>query len=246
MKHMRIPLRITLITGLVLVALVAPAAKADYAVLRSGTKLHITGYEKMDGDTTRLYVGGGTVDVASGEIVRFEPEDEFLDSAVQPKASGPYAEIIQKAADKNGVDEELVSSIIAAESNFNASAVSRKNAQGLMQLIPSTARQYSAANPFDPSQNVEAGTHYLKDLLTLYDGDTTKAVAAYNAGPKRVDQYQGVPPYAETQAYVKRVEKKYTATKKERSKSRQHRCIPELVVCTEDPASSSASPVTGN
>jgi hypothetical protein len=232
----------SLTLGLALLAMVAPAARADYAVLRSGTKLHITGYQAV-GDTTRLYVGGGTVDVASVDILRFEPEDEFLDSAAQPKASGPYAGIIQKAADKNGVDEELVSSIIAAESNFNATAVSRKNAQGLMQLIPSTARQYSAPNPFDPSQNVEAGTHYLKDLLTLYNGDMTKAVAAYNAGPKRVDEYQGVPPFAETQAYVKRVEKKYMADKEASSKGRRHVCIPELVVCTD---TASAAPVAGN
>ncbi len=227
------------ILGLALLAALAPAARADYAVLRSGQKLHITGYERL-GDTMRLYVGGGTVEVPASDVLRIEPEDEFLDSASAPKATGPYAEIIQRAADKNGVDEELVSSVISAESNFNPRAVSAKNAEGLMQLIPSTARRYSAANPFDPAQNVEAGTHYLKDLLTLYDGNLTKAVAAYNAGPGRVDQYQGVPPFRETQAYVKRVEGKYAAARQSRGNARQHVCIPELVACA------AASPSSAN
>jgi soluble lytic murein transglycosylase-like protein len=95
--------------------------------------------------------------------------------------------------------------VIKAESGFHQNAVSSKGALGLMQLMPGTASELGIANPFNPNANVEGGTKYLRDLLEKYNFDVNKALAAYNAGPKRVDRYHGVPPYYETQAYISRI-----------------------------------------
>src|SRR5208282_2506892 len=114
-----------------------------------------------------------------------------------PPPAGPFAAVIRAAAAKHGVDERLIASVIAAESNFNPRAVSRKFAQGLMQLLPETAARYDVTNILDPAQNVDAGTHYLKDLLAQYQGNLQLALAAYNAGPEVVARYRGVPPIGE-------------------------------------------------
>ena len=180
-----------------------PAASADYAVLRSGTRLHITGYER-DGEQVRLTVDGGTVSVAAADLVAVEPEEHF---AAVPEAAviapGPFGNLIHAAAEKHGVDESLIRWVIAVESNFNPRAVSRRRAQGLMQLLPATATLYAVGNIFDPAENIDAGTHYLKDLLARYRGDLRLALAAYNAGPEMVERYGGVPPFPETQKYVR-------------------------------------------
>jgi len=192
-------------------AILAPAAKADYAVLRSGARLHVTGYE-VEGDRVRLSVAGGSVEIAAVELIDIEPEDQFpAPPTADADCSVRYANFIRAAAQKHGVDEKLVAQVIAAESNFDAKAVSRKNALGLMQLLPSTAARYSVLNVFDPAQNIEAGTHYLKDLLERYGGNTRLALAAYNAGPEMVDRYGGVPPFAETQRYVRTITAKLAA-----------------------------------
>ncbi len=179
----------------------APAARADYAVLRSGMRIHITGYEQV-GDRIRLTVQGGTVDVEPSELVSVEPEDQFAALPAVPESSGPYAPLIRASAAKHGVDEKLITHVIAVESNFNPRAVSRKRAQGLMQLLPTTAAKYSVADVFDPAQNIEGGTRYLKDLLAKYGGNISLTLAAYNAGPEMVSRYKGVPPFPETQKYV--------------------------------------------
>jgi soluble lytic murein transglycosylase-like protein len=112
-----------------------------------------------------------------------------------------------------------VASVIRAESNFKPHAVSPKGAQGLMQLMPSTAAQLGVANAFDPKANIEAGTAHLNALLNLYHDDPVKALAAYNAGAHRVDQYHGVPPYHETRAYVSKIVRDYNAKKRAQMKT---------------------------
>ena len=113
--------------------------------------------------------------------------------------------MVSGAGERHQIDPDFIRSVIRAESGFHQNAVSRKGALGLMQLMPGTASQLGVANPFDASANVEGGTKYLRDLLVKYNFDVNKALAAYNAGPKRVDQYHGVPPYFETQAYISRI-----------------------------------------
>jgi hypothetical protein len=190
-----------------------PAACADYIVLRSGATLHVTGYQRV-GDQLILTMEGGTVQIAASDLASIEPEEIFPD---QPKttsaAAVPFTKLIRAAAEQNGIDEKLIAHVIAAESNFNPRAVSRKQALGLMQLLPETAARYSVINVFDPAQNINAGTRYLKDLLSKYGGNLTLALAAYNAGPDMVDRYGGVPPFPETQNYVKEITSKLaTAT----------------------------------
>jgi soluble lytic murein transglycosylase-like protein len=116
---------------------------------------------------------------------------------------------IEQSAGKHGVDANLVRAIIKVESNFNPNAVSNKGAMGLMQLMPRTARGLSVSNPFDPQQNVDAGVRHLKQLLNTNRGDVRLSLAAYNAGQGAVTRNRGVPPYAETQNYVKRITELY-------------------------------------
>ena len=122
---------------------------------------------------------------------------------------GQYAELIHAIAAENGVDPALVKAIIRAESNFDRRAVSRKGAQGLMQLMPGTAGRYAVGNAFDPAENIRGGVRYLRFLQDRFPGQLHLAVAAYNAGENAVLRYQGIPPYAETRQYVARVLRLY-------------------------------------
>lgn len=123
---------------------------------------------------------------------------------IQKKAES-YDPIVRRIANQYVVDPVLIHSIIAAESAYNRFAISEKGAQGLMQLMPETAKDYGVANIFDAVQNIEGGVKYLKDLQKSYPGRTDLVLAAYNAGPKAVAKYEGVPPFAETKTYVARV-----------------------------------------
>jgi Transglycosylase SLT domain len=183
-----------------------PSACADYAVLRSGARLHITGYQRI-GNEMRLTVDGGAVEVAASDVVAIEPEEVFAANppAAGPHITGPYAKLIRSVAAKHDIDARLIQRVIAAESNFNSRAVSPKDAFGLMQLLPETAARYSVVNMFDPAQNVDAGARYLKALLDQYNGNLPLALAAYNAGPEMVARYGGIPPFPETQNYVRRI-----------------------------------------
>jgi soluble lytic murein transglycosylase-like protein len=118
---------------------------------------------------------------------------------------------IEQAAARHNVDPNLVRAVVKVESNFNPNAVSRKGAMGLMQLMPSTARQLKVQNPFDPAQNVDAGVRHLKQLLESYGGDIKLTLAAYNAGAGAVSRSSGVPHYAETQNYVRRITNLYNS-----------------------------------
>ncbi len=121
------------------------------------------------------------------------------------RSKKPYDDIIASVAQANRVPEELVHSIIKAESDYDAFAISPKGAMGLMQLMPLTAKQYKVMNVFDPRQNIQGGTKYLVDLIKLYDGDTKRVLAAYNAGQEAIKKYGGIPPYRETKNYIKKV-----------------------------------------
>jgi hypothetical protein len=192
----------------------APASRAEYIVLRSGQRLTVTSYELL-GDKYRLRVAGGFVVVAVEEVVSIEPEDVFtpVPPTVQPVALPFYRDLVEAAAKRYNVDADLITSVIAVESNFDPKAVSRKNARGLMQLLPETAARLGVQNIFDPKENIEAGTHYLHDLLQKYNNDLVLTLAAYNAGPDKVQQYGRVPPYAETISYVRRVKRTYEKNK---------------------------------
>lgn len=114
-------------------------------------------------------------------------------------------ELVHKIAPQYQVEPQLALAIIAAESNFNPQALSPKNAQGLMQLIPETSQRFNVKNPYDPTQNIRGGLSYLRWLLAYFEGDLALVAAAYNAGEGRVEQYRGIPPYQETRAYVQRI-----------------------------------------
>lgn len=197
------------VLALALLAALAPEARAEYAVLQSGQRIHITGYEML-GDTVRLTMTGGTLEIPAQSLVRIDPEDTFPPVKIK-LLDIPYANFVAASARAHGVAPELVASVIAVESNFNPNAVSWKSARGLMQLMPQTAARFGVTNVFDPAQNIDAGTRYLKELLLRYDGDLTKSLAAYNAGPERVKQFRAAPPYRETQNYIRRVTEKYRA-----------------------------------
>jgi soluble lytic murein transglycosylase-like protein len=187
----------------------------ERALLRNGFSL-IHDHREVKGTVTRLYMAASDenfVDVPTDQITAIEklqPEEEAMltppapvSTPTTPQSTRTLNEIVQEVARRHKIDADFLESVIAAESGGNTKAVSRKGAQGLMQLMPDTASKLGVKNSFDPEANVEAGTRYLLDLLALYHNDVAKALAAYNAGPLRIQQYHGVPPYRETRAYVR-------------------------------------------
>jgi soluble lytic murein transglycosylase-like protein len=210
-----VKLRIVQLAALLLVACSLQAA--ELAHLRNGfTIRHVS--RQVDGDNTRLFLDDGKsnyVDVASTEITGYEVDDSapnIASGAPFPPVSGgsgPSAATIddhvKNYSTKQEIDPEFVASVIRQESQFNPKARSPKGAQGLMQLMPGTAQSLGVKDAFNPAENIDGGTRYLRQLLEQYHGDAIKALAAYNAGPQRVDQYKGVPPYRETRQYVARI-----------------------------------------
>src|SRR5271165_1627625 len=196
-------LLLAMLTGL------APQARAEYFVLQSGQRLHVSGYQLL-GDKYRLQMQGGFVELAAQDVTGIEPEDVFTSAPPVTAAKAPFRDLIESAAARYSVDADLITSVIAAESNFNPRAISRRNARGLMQLLPPTASRMGVKNIFDPKENVDGGTRYLRTMLTRYHNDVTLALAAYNAGPEKVEQYGNrVPPYQETQQYIERIARGY-------------------------------------
>jgi hypothetical protein len=211
-------LRFQLVFGLWLLAASLFATGAEVAVLRNGFSIRHERREVV-GSVTRLYLGAdrnGYVDVPTGDIDRFE---EDLSIPVAVHSSQPMNEAINAVSSRHHLDPDLINSVIHAESGFNPRAVSPKGAQGLMQLMPQTASRLGVVNSFDPDDNLEGGTRYLRELLERYNFDLIKALAAYNAGPRRVEQYHGVPPYYETQAYVARIIRDFNRKKLAERKS---------------------------
>ncbi len=230
----------------VAVALLArPATAAELAILRNGFTIRHE-HRLVMGSTTRLYLAADDsnfTDVPTEEITGYEKD---LSLPVPPPASShasvaapavsaksafaksgsaksgpapPLNEVVNVASAAYHLDPDLVNSVIHAESGFNAHAVSPKGARGLMQLMPGTASQLGVNDSFDPQANVTGGSRYLRELLERYDFDLVKALAAYNAGPERVEQYRGVPPFRETRAYVARIVHEYNTKKTAQEKA---------------------------
>lgn len=198
----------------------SPVAPASLALLRNGFSIRHQRSEVRDGGVTRLYISAENfVDVPTAEIASIEKEDVLPEPPPAPALDIP--QLVDVASDRHQLDADFILSVIRAESGFNPRAQSPKGALGLMQLMPETALQLGVRNPFEPGANIDGGTKYLRDLLLQYHGDVAKALAAYNAGPQRVAQYGGVPPYRETRAYVRRVITDYNRAK--RSQAQQGR-----------------------
>ena len=227
--------------ALCIALLAADSLAADSAVLRNGFSIRHD-HRQIIGAITRLYIGGDQssfVDIPTTEIDHFESIPEAPASApaqpasLQPSAPPPFDlnQTVKTASGTYQLDPDLVTSVIRAESGFNTRALSPKGAQGLMQLMPQTATQLGVHNAYDPQANVEAGTRYLRELLERYNFDLIKALAAYNAGPQRVEQYNGVPPYYETKAYVARIvrdfNKKKLAAKTAAAPTRKATSVPK-------------------
>lgn len=236
----------SILVALAALAFAMPAFSGEVAVLRNGFSINFDRKE-VKGDITRLYVAGGFVDVPSAEIASFEkapdpppeapapaPEANtaatqpqpaaatqpaVADAAQPPSGAADIDQLVRDVSSRYHLDPDFVASVIKAESNFQIHAVSPKGAQGLMQLMPGTAAQLGVTNAFDPKANVEAGTAYLNWLLEMYHDDPIKALAAYNAGAHRVQQYHGVPPYMETRAYVARIVRDFNAKKRAQMKA---------------------------
>lgn len=211
---------------------------AEIAILRNGFSIRHHHRQVIE-SVTRLYLGAGTtgyVDVLTSDIERFEEDLTPADPVPPPATPAPAAplspsapaafaapspgaarpsmnDLINSISARQHLDPDLINSVIHAESAFNPRAVSPKGAQGLMQLMPKTSTELGVSNAFDPQANIEGGTRYLRELLERYDFDLIKALAAYNAGPERVEQYRGVPPYYETRAYVARIVRDFNQKK---------------------------------
>src|SRR5687768_12489991 len=197
------------LAAIALVLMMAPSARAEIAVLANGQTLKVTA-RRVEGDRIFLSLKeGGEVGVLPAEVRGFVP-DEVVDEVLAPAAAGTDIRALAiAAAQRHGLDPNLVLAVVGVESAFQPAAISHKGAQGLMQLMPATARELGVTDPLDPAQNLDGGTRYLRQLVARYGGDLGKALAAYNAGPGAVKRHRGVPPYRETHHYIDRVLKRY-------------------------------------
>ena len=180
--------------------------------LTGGRTLSVIGH-RADGDSVVLTLRGGgeivcarslVAEILPDEVPYPEPEPaDDLSALVPVLESGPFTGLIAAAAERYGVSPRLLEAVIQVESNFERRARSPKGAMGLMQLMPTTARQYAVSNPYDARLNIEAGARHLRQLLDRFD--VSLALAAYNAGEGAVRRFGGVPPYPETREYVRRI-----------------------------------------
>ena len=209
----------------------APSARAlEHITLRNGFELDCVRHEAIDASHVRLYLRGegNYQDLAAAEIARIEilpdpppaPAVTAATNTTQPGTQLTQAELRQlllTAGTAHNIDEDLLASVVKAESGGHVTAVSRTGARGLMQLMPGTAQQLGVTDAFQPGQNINGGTAYLDSLLKRYRDNVALALAAYNAGPAAVDRYHGIPPFRETRAYVARVIREFNRRKQSSS-----------------------------
>ena len=212
---------------------VCPFASAvEHVTLKNGFELDCVRREVV-GDKVRLYLAGkgsasaedsSYLEVAADSVVRVETVAEVPEAVASVKMPSPVTimtaptkeemhEMLSHAGAKHNIDEDLLASVVRAESGGQVRAVSRTGARGLMQLMPGTASAMGVDDAFRPEQNISGGTAYLDSLLTRYHDNVALALAAYNAGPGAVDKYHGVPPYRETREYVARVIREFNRRK---------------------------------
>jgi len=221
-KHRRRALAAALVA-----AAFCPAASAlEHITLRNGFEFDCIRHEAIDNDRIRLYLTGDNnyQDLRASEIVRVDilPDPPPPPAALTPAklatsnaepTAAEMRELLVSAGAAHNIDEDLLASVIHAESGGHVKAVSRTGAQGLMQLMPGTARTLGVTDSFKPDQNIAGGTAYLDALLKRYKDNLALALAAYNAGPGAVDRYRGIPPFRETRAYVARVIREFNRRK---------------------------------
>jgi len=174
----------------------------------------VAGILLLPGNTTGVYDTGISKNLSGMALAVSHPGPESVTSkktAVRVKTG--YHAIIQQAGRRHGVEAALIQAIIMAESSYNPRAVSNRGAAGLMQLMPATADSMGVKDKFDPEHNIDGGVRYFKRMLVRFDGDTRLALAAYNAGARKVRQYNGIPPYKATRSYIARVFKYYQTYK---------------------------------
>jgi soluble lytic murein transglycosylase-like protein len=201
---------------------------ADQLFFANGRSMSVKDY-RVEGDLITVTLrNGGQASFDKAIVAEIKPDEmPPVDEAVpveavapaavkqsaraahEPLDARPFDDLIETVALKHGVDPELVHAVVQAESNYRADARSQVGARGLMQVMPSTAKDFGIKNLYDPQNNLEAGVQYLKFLLVRFPGDLKRAIAAYNAGPAAVAKYKGIPPYQETQQYVRKVLKNF-------------------------------------
>lgn len=193
----------------------ADRATADTLFLRSGKTLKIEALA-CDAGTCVATLAGGDAEVRALDVVRVEPDEEVdleptgraepvPTSTIDSSSRRTIEQIVADAAAKYALPRSLVRAVANVESSMDPAAVSRKGAQGVMQLMPGTAREMGVQNAFDPAENIDAGARLLRLHLEKYQGRLAEALAAYNAGPGAVARHKGVPPYLETHGYIRRV-----------------------------------------
>lgn len=219
-----------------LLALISPFAHArEHVTLKNGFELDCVRREVI-GDRVRLYLADNDssstadsnyLEVAADSVIRIDAVADPPKQAIQPVVplhtvtttalltKDEMHEMLSQAGSAHNIDEDLLASVLRAESGGQVRAVSRVGARGLMQLMPETANAMGVNDAFNPNQNIAGGTAYLDALLTRYHDNLSLALAAYNAGPGAVDKYHGIPPYRETREYVARVIREFNRRKQQ-------------------------------
>ena len=205
--------------GFILLAIVSPvlmfsnAHASNLLILQSGKTMKTASYS-VEGETVRLIDEKSEIAIPLSWVreIRTIADPEPTVTVAQIAAvevnldnDFEYSDLVVSLSKKHQVDWKLVVAVMKAESNFNPYAVSPKGAQGLMQLMPATARLYRVTDPYDPVQNIDAGVRHLKMLMNRFPGKLDLVLAAYNSGEKTVDRFKGIPPFSETRSYVKKV-----------------------------------------